>query len=251
MKKTVLVSTAGKPYLLRITLRSAGKARVTLQGIDAQKTQTVFFKRQKSFQGKTVLQINLPVAPQKLVLRVESDVRVSVEVQKTGLPAREQVEISEDTADFIDHAEEFCLHASYLPADQIYTNEVGAFGIEYVPRLFSMEGEELSGPAKVNRGTGHITINSTLFKQFTVPMRIFILLHEWFHYHENTGHETTVDIYALQVYLSLGFPKLEVMNATAGLFEDKKGLISRVETIFEYLKNYQEQPVCNTKMACL
>lgn len=251
MLQKLFISTLQKSCALRITLHAKHKTRVVLEGIDAHQKHTAFFKRERVCKGKTVLQVNLPLSPSKLLVKVASDAQVEVQLNLIALPLRERVEISEETADFIDFAIDFCLHASYLPTNQIYTNELGEFSIEYVPRLFSAEGVELPfSPAKVHRGTGHITINSTLFRTYTLPMRAFIVFHEWFHHHRDTSNETEVDIYALQVYLALGFPKLEVINATAGLFEDKEGLLSRVEIILEYLKKYQETPVCNRKRRC-
>jgi hypothetical protein len=251
MRKSLRIATKGEPCALKITLHASREVEVHLQGIDAKKQKTLFFNRTKHLKkGKTTIHINLPVSPMELVLLVACEHGIKVSCQKMPLPAREAVAIDEITADFIDHAVDFSLKASYLPTDQVYYSEEEDFPIEYVPKMFDREGNELDGPAKINRMTGYITINSTLFKDYTVPMRMFVLLHEWFHHHANTGVETEVDIHALQVYLSLGFPKLEVMSVTAGSFEDKKGLIKRVGRLFEYLKNYQETPKCNVSKSC-
>jgi hypothetical protein len=251
MRKSLRIATAGKSCSLKITLHAKHEAVVHLQGIDAKHQKTLFFKRTKRLKkGKTVIHINLPVSPVQLVLLVSSKHGIKVSCQKIALPTREHIAIDERTADFIDHALDFSLHASYLPDEQVYYSEEEDFPIEYVPTMFDAEGNEIDGPAKIKRQSGYITVNSTLFRGYTVPMRMFVLLHEWFHHHANTGKETEVDIHALQVYLSLGFPKLEVMSVTAGNFEDKKGLIKRVERIFDYLKNYQEKPKCNVSQSC-
>ena len=240
------MNTRENPLLLQITL--LGKGRIRLVGIDAAKPKTIYFEREKRVDTEAVIHIAMPITPQKMHVKVFKKGAVSLTTKLLPLPTK-AVGISAACAGFITHASELAEHASYL-GDGVYANERGDFPVEFVPKLYSMEGEPIGGPAKVNRASGYITINAPLFRTYSVPVRMFILLHEWMHHEQNSGDETKVDLHALQVYLGLGFPKLEVMNATAGIFQDRPALLKRVEILYEYLRKYQENPTCNQKFNC-
>jgi hypothetical protein len=98
-------------------------------------------------------------------------------------------------------------------------------------------------PARVNRRTGVVKFNLSKMKDYTVYMRIFIGLHEFFHYALQTTDEVKADMGALKVYLSMGYPKSEANYAMTKVFDNSPSAIKRVEILDNYIKEFQRNEV--------
>lgn len=77
----------------------------------------------------------------------------------------------------------------------------------------SYEALDSSTPARVNRNTGHLTINTRIWPRIPFYQRIFIILHEEGHYVLQTTNELEADRYAGERYQALGFPLRESVYA--------------------------------------
>ncbi|MEM9023739.1 MAG: hypothetical protein AAGB22_08350, partial [Bacteroidota bacterium] len=101
------------------------------------------------------------------------------------------------------------------------------FLVQVLPVIRDEQGRELQTPARINRATARIQISQKHFRKYTVPVRLFILLHERFHYQLPTRRERPADLAALRLYLDLGFPKTEALYAATKVFLDHEGPIHR------------------------
>ena len=81
-------------------------------------------------------------------------------------------------------------------------------------------GKPLKTPARISRHDGVIEISKKYFKQYTVPMRMAILLHEFAHFYLNNNprDESEADLNALTIYLSMGYPRIEAYQAWLEVF---------------------------------
>jgi hypothetical protein len=72
----------------------------------------------------------------------------------------------------------------------------------------------------------------------TVPNRMAILLHEFSHIfvNENMDDEVEADLNALNIYLSLGYPRIEAFEVFTQTFIDTPTDENKVR--FDYIKNF-------------
>ena len=98
-------------------------------------------------------------------------------------------------------------------------------------------------PARVSRSTGFMEISRMKFLDYTIPMRVLILLHERMHHEMNTSEEIEADLNALRVYLSYGFPATEAIYATANIFYDRPDMIERVKQIKNFILDFQGKSI--------
>ena len=85
-------------------------------------------------------------------------------------------------------------------------------------------GNVISTPARIGHQTGIIEVAYSKFKNYTIPMRIDILLHEFSHKYKNPkigleiSNEIGADINALYIYLGLGFSKIDAICVFGNVF---------------------------------
>lgn len=126
---------------------------------------------------------------------------------------------NKDTVSFLKLAQEFSERASYL-SPGYYLSEDGKFVINYLDTILNNKGMELSTPARINISTGQIQVSKKIIKNYTVPGVMAILLHEYSHVYLNSraSDEVEADLNAARIYLGLGYPRIELMNAWANVF---------------------------------
>jgi hypothetical protein len=125
-----------------------------------------------------------------------------------------------ETAQFVIFTQQFADKAGYLSTGR-YFNDSGKFEIEYVSVIKSDQTHlELNTPARINSHSGRVQVSKKMFKNYTIPGRVAILLHEFCHVFANNDmhSEVEADFHAAQIYCALGYPRVEMLNVLAHVF---------------------------------
>jgi hypothetical protein len=97
--------------------------------------------------------------------------------------------------------------------------ETAISSIDYLPN-FSRFGSV--SPAIVNRETGKLYINQSVWRSLPVESRLFVLLHEAGHATLQTTSEHEADEWAFQQYASLGYPLTKSIYALSRVLKFNK-----------------------------
>jgi len=98
-------------------------------------------------------------------------------------------------------------------------------------------------PARISQLNGRIEVSAKQFREFTIPMRMAILLHEYSHYYlnKNPSNEQEADKNGLSVYLKLGYPKIDIYNVFLNVFKKAPSMVNkeRFDKLNSFVKNYR------------
>jgi len=75
-------------------------------------------------------------------------------------------------------------------------------------------------------------------------MRMYMLIHEFYHKGIPTRNEMKADIYALKTYLDLGAPKTEAVYALTKVFKShgaSKRHVQRVQNALRFINKYSAE----------
>jgi hypothetical protein len=231
LKHTLIIATQNQPCRLILLVEGEGELRVSGKCLQ---TETLYFDRKKRIKGKETMIFNLPLTPKTLVL--ESNKMIKAD-KKTALPPSNLKTEPENWA-FFKHIFDIAQRLNGLGTG-IYTDNQGRFPMVISEIIKNTEGKPLNTPARVSRLTGQIQISKQKFMRYSVPMRIFILLHEWSHYKLQTSNEIECDLQALEWHLGLGFSQVEAIYAQTKVFSGENPLhLERTEVLVDYIKHY-------------
>jgi hypothetical protein len=169
-----------------------------------------------------------------------------VSIDKVPLEKRTDIKDINDiaTRSFVDFAQRFSFNASYLEDKKTYQSGDGKYLIEYVPEIISAKtGRTLKTPARISKMNGRIQVSKQLFMDYTVPMRMAILLHEYSHFYKNGNmdDEIEADLNGLLVYLALGYPRIEGYNAFLEVFMETPSMQNknRYDIINKFITDFE------------
>ncbi len=140
-----------------------------------------------------------------------------------------------DVLPFIVFAKKFVQQSGYKEAG-FFIDDTETYLIWYKNTL-----EPEGTPAKVNRRTFLMKVSRAKFIGYTIPMRFFIILHEFFHWYYQTTNEIKADTAALSIYLSLKFPMSEANYAMTKIFSDTPEARQRAEVMSKMIKHMDSQ----------
>ncbi|MDO1449587.1 hypothetical protein Q0590_25140 [Rhodocytophaga aerolata] len=236
--QTLYVTVVGNDAIIRIT------------GYDAFHTKTKFFDRragteQKPIDGVKTFELPLPIAPDVLMVDIVNENGLDEDIQIVDLKVKDlrtyPLWIRPKTKAFMEFAMEFSAKASKIKPGRYVSNDK-QFAIDFSRHIVNRNtGEKMFTPARVSRTTGFMEIARHKFLDYTVPMRMLILLHERMHHEQDTSEEIEADLTALRVYLSYGFPATEAIYATANIFYDRQDMIERVKQIKNFILDFQSK----------
>jgi hypothetical protein len=244
--------------LVKVEVTMPTKVRIKI--FDEQKPKIVFTDRYKTINSSFTFQVNMPITSKSIIISVYDDKKGNtrqdqeknisvVAVDKTPLQKRiDVVDIHNPTiAYFVDFAQRFCYNAPYLEANKSYQSDNGGFMIEYLPSIIDNKGRELTTPARISRLTGRIQVSKKQFEKFTVPMRFAILCHEFSHFYvnEDMTDETEADINGLLIYLGLGYPRIEALEAFYEVFDNYPSEENkrRSDKIRNFIDNFEKNNI--------
>ena len=256
------VPTQQQRLNIRLGIRANAPFHLGILAQDATKAHTHYFRRRVPFrptdfeEGTSYreISIKLPVSPKTLSLELydkhrPDDQRFRIEDFKVSPLPPAQVWAKKHMHDFITFAEDFSQKAGYRNAG-FYHSPDYQFLIHYLPRIMGQDGEELVTPARTHRITGRHQVSQRYFRQFSIPIRMFILLHERQHFTLPTRQEVPADLAALKLYMDLGYPTIEAIYAMTKIFlmhPNTLGAIhsTRVRKILEFIEQYKKQQQLN------
>ncbi|MFN3315859.1 MAG: hypothetical protein ACK40K_03540, partial [Raineya sp.] len=204
------------------------------------KSKSVYFSRAKKVSNVETLEFPLPISPKQIDLFIVGKCKI-LGLKVVALPPI-KLKLHPDTWNFIRHACEFAKKFDTLSTG-IYTDDKKRFPIVLSEQIRNRDtGKVMNTPARVSRATGQIEVSREKFKKYTVPMRVFILLHERSHYELNSSNELECDLQALQWYLGCFFPQTEAIYANTKIFSGSNPEhLNRAEQLLDYIKNYNAQ----------
>ena len=231
------LDTGKTPRDLTIEVKTPQPTKVTFVGFDASKPNTYYFAREKTIYGTEKVNFRMPQSPEQLTIRVDKRDNKNgnfvnvVDVKMKNLPSK-TVAYDKGVYPFIKFAQSFAAKAGYLGEGFYISNDE-----KYV--IWLKDHLDDSGtPAKVNRRTGIIKVSTQAVKKYTVPMRMFIVLHEFYHWYYKTKSEFKADGGALRTYLQMQYPKSEGNFAMTKIFIDSPMAWKRTEIMDKMFKQY-------------
>ena len=113
----------------------------------------------------------------------------------------------------------------------------------------------LTTPARIGHNTGVIEVSKNKFLQYTVPMRLIILLHEFAHKYLNPhidrpiSYESGADIQGLYVYLGKGWSPYEAHKTFLQVFKNANNEPNhkRYKIINDFISRYEKGQVSKQK----
>ena len=204
-------------------------------------------------------EIMMPQSPEKLTVRAFNKAYGNVKgdrtfkVEKFGVTRLKTWEIwmSQHTKDFVQFAQMFSENADLLKTWEqagrtngagTYTSDDKKFTIKYFDVIRNKQGKALTTPARISNRTGTIEVSKQYFNQYSVAMRMMILLHEYSHFwlNKNMANEIQADLNGLYVYLGLGYSPIEAHRAFLYVFDnaDSEGNRIRYKMIQKYIMDF-------------
>ncbi len=243
--------------MVRIGIRAFAPFDMGILAHDATKPNTHYFRRKVPFRpedfkrGEAYREITmkLPVSPETLAVELfdkhrEDDSLFQVEKFKVGELPPSNVWAEQHMHDFIDFAQDFSQRAGYIPTGFYHAPDY-QFLIHYVPQIKSQMGDVMVTPARTHRVTGRHQVSQDLFRQFSIPIRMFIMLHERQHFTIPTREEIPADLAALKLYLDMGYPTMEAVYAATKVFRLHPETVGQVQTertkqIIDFINQYKK-----------
>ena len=227
--QTLRIVTNQKPVSVFVTVEATNPCNLKLQAVDEYHYNSVYANINQGwdndkFKGRKEFEIKLPLSPKSLLLRVwcsKGDRNVKVtRVRLAPLPLKQIPNLTPELVDFIRYAGKFAQQAGYLPTRRRpYMSKSGRVVIYYFDQLLE-NGRPSKTPARVERRTGNIEVNAQMFRNYSIPMRMYILLHEKGHNYLRTTDEFEADDFALKIYEALGFPRIEAVYSFTKVFHN-------------------------------
>lgn len=239
------INTQRLKLLLRVKVDFKYPFDLQITGIDDRNRRTVFFERlaNPGKSGSFILDFLMPLTPENLRMFFQNasngdETAYAITAISADYLPQALVALTPDEKEFSDFYQWFCVNASYLP-DGIYRSRTGKYWINYMEDIVDDQLGKIQTPARIDHETREMQISSRQFRTFTVPIRIVIGWHEYFHTALNTTDEIVCDMNALRVVLGQGFPQSECLYAFTNIFNDNKQGRQRIARISNFINGFK------------
>ena len=255
-----LSNTQKLPCIFKVSIRTNQNIKIGIAVFSTNMPKTFYTYFKTAVNGSRVLDVRLPLCPQKGYLSIwNADATDSagqnagfeiVAINKLPLEVNPSIYNSknQNLKNFVEFAKEFSESASYLSTRtptqnrSIYKSDDGKFCIHYVDEIIGDDGKPRRTSMRVNNRSGMMEVAKKYILRYTIPERMAILLHEFSHFYLNKVHsdEFEADLNALMVYCGLGFPRQEGGTAFYKVFYRTPSDMNmeRMKKIMNFLKNY-------------
>jgi hypothetical protein len=234
------------PLMLKLTIKVNQTTPIKIMVKDADRPNTYYMNRWYPVTGVEDLYIRLPKSPQVTIVNITNDKTKNdtgfVLVKKEALPLKTSMSLIDfkdrNIASFINFAQKFAERAGYLSTGE-YLSDDAKYKIIYNGVITNqLATRELNTPARINAESGRVEVSKKQFQGYTVPGRFAILLHEFCHVFANKDvtDEIEADLHASQIYLALGYPRIELLNVFGRVFLRADTDLNRKR--FDLLKKY-------------
>lgn len=249
--------TNNEPMSLYITIECSGKKRFRVWCEQLGKKNSKYSDRIIEVEGKRIIYFNLPVSPKELFIGClnadnvnDKDFNFSI----LKLPLKKyNIYMDADTKQFVQFAINFSQVCGFQnPAQNgtFYQTKDGMYKIKYFPIIKDYSsGMAINTPARIGHNTGIIEVAKCKFDNYTIPMRMMILLHEFAHKYKNPkiglkiSNEFGADINALYLYLGCGWSKIDAITVFAKVFlkAQTDDNIMRIRKLQDYIQKFENQ----------
>ncbi|MEN8882719.1 MAG: hypothetical protein ABF244_00600 [Flavobacteriaceae bacterium] len=249
------IKLSEKPTKLKITIETPYKEKIWISVQDAERKNTYYTKRYSNVDGEKSFEVLMPQAPNVASVIVVNDangmIRNDYSFKVTEIKALPynvlKRNFTKKTTSFIKFAQEFADECGYLSASRkgdVYKSNNGRFRIDYFDVIRSYNnGSKIKTPARISQVNGRIEVSAEAFRKFTIPMRMAILLHEYSHYYlnKNPHNEIEADLNGLNLYLKLGYPKIDIYNVFLNVFKTSPSMQNkqRYVKLDNFVKNFK------------
>jgi hypothetical protein len=250
-------NSENRKFRLYVQITCKGEKNFRVWAQDNTKPNSKYADREITVNGKRTIYLSFPISPKKLLVGVcncqdVKDKDFEVLLMEDKLPTY-NIFIDKETDNFLKLALHFSQVCGFEKADntgRIFKTDDDMFKIKYFDIIRDyMSGQVLNTPARIGHNSGIIEVAKNKFDNYTIPMRLVILLHEYSHKYRNPkigldiSNEVGADINALYFYLGLGFSKIDAICVFAKVFlkAQTQGNINRMRKIMEYIQKFENQ----------
>jgi hypothetical protein len=258
------------PFQIDLTIDSKVPARIRILAVDPNKPATKYFDLHGTVDGTRKFELRFPVSPKRLKIIILNtangdlpygeDPTFSIKTIQVVKLKEYDVWWNQDTKNFYKFAVQFAQNAGVLSAGNrkphIYRSNDGKFTIDYYNSIWDQKSQKfLTTPARIGHISGVIDVSKQSFLEYTVPMRLVILLHEFSHKYLNPNlgrkieDETSADIQGLYIYLGKGWSSQEGMKAFLRVFGSAKNEANhkRYKIIKDFANRYDQGKIESVK----
>jgi hypothetical protein len=253
----VKYNSDNKKFTLNITIKCKGKKTFRVWAQDSNKVNSKYADRQIDVEGERTIYFSFPVSPKDLLIVIlnvdnikDNDFNVTIE-EKTLKDYN--IALDQETLNFLKLAIYFSQVSGFSEASSngvLYKTDDEQFRIKYYDIIrHHLNGKPMNTPARIGHKTGIIEVAKAKFDNYTIPMRLMILLHEFSHKYKNPkigleiSNEVGADINALYIYLGLGFSKIDAICVFAKVFlgAQTDSNLDRMRKINDYIRKFENQ----------
>jgi hypothetical protein len=241
-------------FIFKVVVATTSPQKIRIVLKDADYKNTVFTDRYHVVNGSYTFYIRVPVSGKNSILDIYNDDIGNILslsdstfklVQAVALPLEKRYDCIDITDrylnSYIKFCTRFCFNAGHLLSGN-YTSNDGIYTIQYLPTIVGDDGIEVNTCARISRDNGLIQVSQKKFVDMTVPMRMAIMLHEFSHFYvnDNMDDEIEADLNAMVIYLCLGYPRIEAMQAFTEAFDNAatEQNVERVQIVSDFLKEF-------------
>jgi hypothetical protein len=255
--------TNNRKMSLHVTILCSGEKKMRVWAEELNKKNSKYADRVIIVNNSRTIHFNFPVSPKTIFIgclnaQNVKDKDFEIIIHEKPLQTYDIV-MDDDTKKFVQMAINVSQTIGFVPPPTngiLYQTPDAKFNIKNVPVITDkMSGQVIGTPARIGHSTGLIEVAYARFKDYTIPMRLMILLHEYSHKYRNPkiglqiSNEFGADINGLYIYLGIGFSKIDAICVFAEVFlkAQTDGNIQRMRKIQDYIKRFENQEYAQLK----
>lgn len=231
----------GKPTSLLLKVRVNMPMKVRVMAYNPNVPNTYYTNRVKTVSGQGEFEIRMPQNCENVIVKVVALNGANNQLNVESVTKHELEQVSNCYSDkkimsFVKFAQEFSEKASILSKGTYYSDD-RKYRIDYFD-VITQEGRAIATPARISNINGRMEVAKRSFVNYTVPMRMAILLHEYSHFNLNRVQhdEVEADLNALRIYLGLGYPVIEAHNSFLNVFKNTP--TEQNKERYQYIKTF-------------
>jgi hypothetical protein len=244
------VYIGSQPTTLIIPIETASEHKIGIRVKSAEHPNTAFVDRYKTIMGQVEIKVGMPVAPEKAIVEVYNE-PMGIMPMRGGFRVGDIIQQPlQDIPQCINFANpkikeaipfftQFSAIAGYADAgNKVYYDKTYQFVIKYMDSI----PQARETPARIHADEGFIEVSAEYFRNYTIPMRMAVLLHEFAHFwlNRDIDSEIEADLNGLALYLSLGYPRISAFNSFTRVFMNAPTAANkeRMEIIKTFISNF-------------
>lgn len=263
MERLIRTNRQEFTLVVKVSTTSQQDLRVILQDTDLQ--NTCYTNRILSLNGVATFYIQVPLCNKNAKLIIYNEATGNIPRLSDGtfrilecfmIPLEKRYDLIDynetGLASFIRFAQKFCMNAGWMNTGT-YKSDDGRYFIEFLPDIISSDPPymPLNTSSRIAKDNGVIQVSQVKFEPMSVPMRFVILCHEYSHYfvNNNIEDETEADLNGLNIYLGLGYPRIDAKNAFTDAFMGAPYDMNmdRMQVIQDFIDHYDSSRIVITQ----